>query len=171
MPDTIAEALNMESREMKALDFHTEEDRSLFPEEKEAQTGRVVNLRPVQVAPTARDQFEFEKQKSENRREDYCQVRANLQSAIEETMLVLGDAASECSSNPSARQFEVFANLVKTYADINKDLLDIHGEEAKAAKSVQDNEGQPGQVNNVLFAGNSDDLVDLIRKNTGKGKR
>ena len=111
--DIIAETLNVKETPMRALDFHTNETKTVFDDEQE-KPDRVVNLRPVRVQRPAENQSEFEKQRNENRREDYVQVRANLQSAIEESMQVLGDAAAECSSNPSARQFEVFAGLVKT---------------------------------------------------------
>jgi hypothetical protein len=97
--------------------------------------------------------------------EDYTEVRDNIKDAIANVDIVFQNAVDEVSANPSARMLETFSLLVKTYSDLNKDLLSIH---QSSAKPESKNGGdQPSTVNNnAVFVGDSDSLVDMIRNMT-----
>lgn len=110
---------------------------------------------------------EFEKQVQENQITDYTTVRDNLTDIIETTKTVVENAAKEASTNPSARAFESFAALIKTYAELNTTLLEISGNTKKSTDSKSKSSQAPGQsnnpVNNLVFVGTSDNLIDTIR--------
>lgn len=133
MIDKIAETLNTRPTELEKA----QKQRSLVPSDEES----------------------FELVVSENRVKDYTKVRDNLINIIDETELVVEAAAGEVKLNPSARMFETFATLIKTYAEINKDLLSISGE----VKSSRTKESGSNPVNNLVFVGTSDSLIDTIR--------
>jgi hypothetical protein len=134
MTDTIAEALGVESREI----IRPDKVRSLVPA----------------------NQDEFTRQLVENRRSDYTTVRDNIHNLIAEVELVVSDAVVEVRSNPSARLYETFALLVRTYADLNKDLIATSGPPPSEKDPVSE---QSSPVNNVVFVGTSDNLIDHIR--------
>lgn len=101
-----------------------------------------------------------------NKREDYVAARDNIRNLIAEVEMVVSDAVDEVRSNPSARMYETFALLVKTYADLNKDLIEISGPQ-KSAPAQPDEPTQRSPVNNVVFVGTSDALVEQIKSHMG----
>lgn len=136
MIDKIAETLNARSTELERV----EKQCSLVPKDDE----------------------EFELVVSDNKIKDYTKVRDNLINIIDETELVVEAAADEVKTNPSARMFETYATLIRTYADINKDLLEISGG-VKSTSKPKEQPNNPGNVNNLVFVGSSDSLIDTIR--------
>ncbi len=105
------------------------------------------------------DEDEFIKTVADNKKIDYIKVRDNLHNIIDEVSLVVNDAVEEVRSSPSARLYETFALLVKTYAELNKDLLTIntiepHNHNTSPTTAVN---------NNVMFVGTSDNLIDTIK--------
>lgn len=102
-----------------------------------------------------------------NKKEDYVAARDNIRNLIAEVELVVSDAVDEVRSNPSARMFETFSTLVKTYADLNKDLLTISGPQ-KDSPSQTNEPSQRSPVNNVVFVGTSDSLIDQIKTHMGQ---
>jgi len=61
---------------------------------------------------------------------------------------------------------EVFGNLAKTYTDINKDLISLSEYQAPPkGHNISENEENPNPINNVIFVGTSDSLIDQIRRN------
>lgn len=97
-----------------------------------------------------------------NKREDYTVARDNIRNLIAEVELVVSDAVDEVRSNPSARMFETFALLVKTYADLNKDLLSVSGQQKDEQKPSSPTDPK-SPVNNIVFVGTSDALIDQIK--------
>lgn len=138
MNDTIADALNTQPMQLTRAEKH----HSVVP----------------------RDEESFDMVVSDNKIKDYTKVRDNLINIIDETELVVEAAADEVKTNPSARMFETFATLIRTYADINKDLLEISGGVRSSKNQGTKDSGQTGQpVNNLVFVGTSDSLIDTIR--------
>lgn len=103
---------------------------------------------------------DFTKQMIEHRKSDYGTVRDNFLNLLQEMDLVVDSAIDEVRSNPSARMIEAFSALVKTYSEINKDLLSVSDKPEISEKPNQN------PVNNNIFIGTSDNLIDLIRKNS-----
>lgn len=120
-------------------------------------------IRPAKIknqVPASYD--DFTKQMIEHRKSDYGTVRDNFLNLLQEMDLVVDSAIDEVRSNPSARMIEAFSALVKTYSEINKDLLSVSDKPEISEKSSQDQK----PVNNNIFIGTSDNLIDLIRKNS-----
>lgn len=108
---------------------------------------------------------EFTKQLVEHRKNDYGTVRDNLINLLKDMECVVDTVIDEVRSNPSARMIESFSTLVKTFSEVNKDLLSLtekSGEPKTASNHSNDTENKP--VNNVIFIGTSDSLIDRIRE-------
>jgi len=119
---------------------------------------------PKQVSSVPATYDEFTKQLIEHRQKDYGTVRDNLHNLLKDMVNVVDDVMDEVKSNPSARMIESFSTLVKTFSEINKDLLSLTDKSSETNKvSTQVNEDS--KVNNVIFVGTSDSLIEQIRKN------
>lgn len=101
-----------------------------------------------------------------NKRADYVSARDNIKNLIAEVEMVVSDAVDEVRSNPSARMYETFALLIKTYADLNKDLIAVSGPQKDAPNQPPAPHTQT-PVNNVVFVGTSDALIDQIKMHLG----
>lgn len=109
---------------------------------------------------------EFTKQLVENRKNDYGTVRDNLINLLKNIENVVDTAIDEVRSNPSARMFESFSSLVKTFSEINKDLISLSDKNAEPKESgTRSNDLEQKPLNNVIFIGTSDSLIDQIREN------
>lgn len=93
--------------------------------------------------------------------DDYEYIRGNIITTLEngnealETMLEL----AKQSQHP--RAFEVFATLMKTVSETNKDLLDVS--EKKQRIDLKNNGGdKPKTVTNNLFVGTTSDLQRVL---------
>lgn len=138
MTDKIAEVFGIESKEVLVLP-------------------RISN----QVPATMDD---LTKQMVENRKKDYVAARDNILNLLQDMGQVVAGAVEQVLTTPSARMIEVFGNLAKTYAEINKDLISLT-EVQSQAKPQSEIDPQSPPVNNVIFVGTSDSLIDQIRKN------
>ena len=105
---------------------------------------------------------EFTKQLIENKKKDYTQARDNIVNLLNDFQAVIDVAIEEARAAPSARIIEAFSNLAQTYASINKDLIAIS--DVKEEKARSEPLDTPSPVNNVVFVGTSDNLIDQIRK-------
>lgn len=119
---------------------------------------------PRITSPVPATYDEFTKKLVEDRKNDYGTVRDNLLNLLKDMECVVDTAIDEVRSNPSARMIESFSTLVKTFSEVNKDLLSLtegNTEQKKAPISSEDSSSNP--VNNVIFIGTSDSLIDQIR--------
>ena len=105
---------------------------------------------------------EFTKQLIENKKKDYTQARDNIVNLLNDFQSVVDVAIEEARSNPSARIIEAFSNLAQIYASINKDLIAISDVKEERTRSESVDTSNP--INNVVFVGTSDNLIDQIRK-------
>lgn len=119
---------------------------------------------PRVTTPIPATYDEFTKQMVEHRKADYGTVRDNLINLLKDIGTVVDTAVDEVRASPSARMIESFSTLVKTFAEINKDLLSLTDKNAEPRASVgNSNETEKSPVNNVIFIGTSDSLIDQIR--------
>ena len=135
-PDFISEALDMEERQ-------------------------VIPLIPKNTNLVPKTDAEFAARVDENEKEDYTEVRDNIKHAIANVETIVEASVTEVQANPSARMLETFSLLVKTYAELNKDLMTLH-------KGC----GKPGieaggdvhlQQNNIAFQGETDSVIDMLK--------
>jgi len=85
---------------------------------------------------------------------------ANGSDAIEEILKV-------AKAGDSPRAYEVVSQLLKTVADMNKDLLDLH-QKAKTVK--KETVSVKNTTNNSIYVGSTSELQDLINKDRSRKK-
>lgn len=97
---------------------------------------------------------------SENFQKDYELVQNNLKNLLNNGNVALESALKVATESDSPRAFEVVAILLKTIADLNNNVLDVH----KKAKDTTGNKVEVKQTNNSVFVGSTKDLQNLINK-------
>lgn len=103
---------------------------------------------------------------SNNFQKDYKLVQENLKSLIGSGNLALESALKVATESDSPRAFEVVAILLKTMADINNNVLDVH----KKAKDTTGNKVELKQTNNSVFVGSTKDLQNILNKDRSTEK-
>ena len=93
---------------------------------------------------------------------DYEYARGSMISIIEKGSEALDDMLNVAQQSQQPRAYEVFATLLKTVADTNKDLLELQ----KKHKDIENMSGpsSPQTINNNLFVGSTAELQKLIKK-------
>lgn len=98
--------------------------------------------------------------------QDFTYARKNLKTLIakgEEAMEGLLRVASE-SEQP--RAYEVTTSLIKTLADLNKDLMDIHKKRKELKPANKQNEqNSTVNVDKAIFVGPTKEIIKLIKQN------
>jgi len=89
---------------------------------------------------------------------DYDTVRSNLKSLADEGKSAIDKILEIANASESPRAFEVASQLIKTVADINKDMISLH----KQMKELNQDEINIKQTNNSIFVGSTKGLQELI---------
>jgi hypothetical protein len=97
---------------------------------------------------------------SQNFQKDYSFVQQNLKDLIGSGNVALESALKVATESDSPRAFEVVAILLKTMADLNNNVLDVH----KKAKDTTGSKVEVKQTNNSVFVGSTKELQNLINK-------
>lgn len=95
-----------------------------------------------------------------NFQKDYTFVQENLKNLIGNGNSALESALKVATESDSPRAFEVVAILLKTMADLNNNVLDVH----KKAKDTTGTKVEVKQTNNSVFVGSTKDLQNLLNK-------
>jgi hypothetical protein len=95
-----------------------------------------------------------------NFQKDYELVQSNLKDLIGNGNMALESALKVATESDSPRAFEVVAILLKTMADLNNNVLDVH----KKAKDTTASKTEIKQTNNSVFVGSTKDLQNLLNK-------
>ena len=96
-----------------------------------------------------------------NFQKDYELVQLNLKNLIENGNIALESALKVATESDSPRAFEVVAIMLKTMADLNNNVLDVH---KKAKLTTADGKTTVKQTNNAVFVGSTKDLQNLLNK-------
>ena len=96
-----------------------------------------------------------------NFQKDYELVQNNFKNLLDNGNIALESALKVATESDSPRAFEVVAILLKTMADLNNNVLDVH-KKAKDTTSTGKNEIK--QTNNSVFIGSTTDLQNLLNK-------
>jgi retron-type reverse transcriptase len=103
-------------------------------------------------------------QKDDDRYEDdYEYARRNLRELVDSSLGEIHSILDIARKSESPRAYEVAANLIRTLAETNKDLMSL-AKDKKALKENKNEKSTPteGTVNNNLFVGSTKDLQDFI---------
>lgn len=100
-----------------------------------------------------------------NPEEDFSFARKNIKDLIKKGDVAIDNLLQVASASEHPRAYEVAAGLIKTMADLNKDLLDIH---KKKNELTGETTSQKTVIDKAVFVGSTADLVKLIKgKNNG----
>jgi hypothetical protein len=101
-----------------------------------------------------------------NFQKDYEFVQSNLKDLLGNGNIALESALKVATESDSPRAFEVVAILLKTMADLNNNVLDVH----KKAKDTTASNTKVSQTNNSVFVGSTKDLQNLLNKDRSTDK-
>ena len=95
---------------------------------------------------------------------DYDTVRGNLKELINKGTSAIDGILNLASETEQPRAYEVLAQLIKTVAETNKDLLDMHNKMKTIKGEVaQTNNSSNTITNNSIFVGSTAELQKLLR--------
>lgn len=95
---------------------------------------------------------------------DYNTVRNNLKELISKGSAAIDGILHVASEGDSPRAYEVVGQLIKSVAEANKDLIDLH-KKIKDIKdnSVVNNNQTQTKIDNAIFVGSTADLQKMLR--------
>lgn len=95
---------------------------------------------------------------------DSVLARQNIRDLIKVGMDALEDSIEVAKQQENPRAFEVAFAAMKTLADINMTLIDIHEKEQKSKQGTtqQSTQGPTNVTNNIAFVGTTKDLNAMI---------
>ena len=120
------------------------------------------NIQKVEVVETSIQKVEDKS--SIHLDKDYEEIRTNLKDIIKRGAEAIDGILLVASETQQPRAYEVVATLIKSVADVNKDLLTMH-KQMQDLKSDQPQQKQSaGQItNNSIFVGSTSDLQAIIK--------
>lgn len=92
--------------------------------------------------------------------EDFADIREKLKEQGDLSHKILEDVAEFVQSSPSARVFEVFAQLLKEAGEAQERRMDLH----LRRKNIGSKKGKESTTNN-LIVGTTKDIIDSILNN------
>jgi hypothetical protein len=93
--------------------------------------------------------------------EDFDFARDNIRAVIMTATESLSELSIIAKSSQEARAFEVLAKTVDSLVNANKSLVELTDKKAEESK---DTKNGPQTVNNNLFVGTTNDLLDMLEK-------
>lgn len=100
---------------------------------------------------------------------DYSIIRKNLYELIETGKDAVSSILDVAKAGDSPRAYEVVSQMLKTVAEINKDVLEVH-DKVKKIKEDKFNLTQKNTTNNTIYVGSTSELQDLINPERSSGK-
>jgi hypothetical protein len=94
-------------------------------------------------------------------------ARKNIREMISVGNRALENAYEVATQSESPRAYEVLSNMLKTMADINGQLLDMHEKQRRITKKTEDPKSA-SVTNNVAFIGTTNELNQLIMEKLKK---
>ena len=100
---------------------------------------------------------------------DYATIRRNLYDLINQGNDAIQGILDVAKAGDSPRAYEVVSQLLKTVAEMNKDVLDVH-DKVKKVKEDGRSLTQKNTTNNTIYVGSTNELQDLINPKRSSGK-
>ena len=98
---------------------------------------------------------------------DYWLVRKNMKELIKQGEEAIDGILNVAVQGDAPRAYEVAAQMIKTVADVNKDLIDLH----KKVKEINKEEVNINNTTNQsIYVGSTSDLQDLINQERSRTK-
>jgi len=109
----------------------------------------------------------IEPEKEKNLDKDFEYAKDNIKLLISNGTEAIEEILKVAKAGDQPRAYEVVSQLLKTVADMNKDLLELH-QRAKNVKKETVN--VKNTTNNSIYVGSTSDLQDLINKDRSRSK-
>lgn len=130
----------------------------------EKNLSEIFNVESTEITPVIKAEVVSVETKA-NPEEDFSFARNNIKDLIKKGDVAIDNLLQVASASEHPRAYEVAAGLIKTMADLNKDLLDIH---KKKNELTGETTSQKTVIDKAVFVGSTSDLVKLIKgKNNG----
>jgi hypothetical protein len=100
--------------------------------------------------------------------DDYNLARTTLRKIIIKGQNALDDIVELASSSEHPRSYEVAGQLMKTMADVSKDLLELQKQKRDISKPPPGEKPKITQHNSIVFTGSTSELMKAIKENTGR---
>jgi len=98
---------------------------------------------------------------------DYWLVRKNMKELIKQGEDAIDGILNVATQGDAPRAYEVAAQMIKTVAEVNKDLIDLH----KKVKEINKEEVNINNTTNQsIYVGSTSDLQDLINAERSRTK-
>lgn len=98
--------------------------------------------------------------------EDTEYARENIKNLIDNGTSALSELLKVASASEKARDYEVVSTMLKTIADMNKDLLELQKKKKDVLPSSKEYSKQNINVDKaVVFTGSTAELIKLIKQN------
>lgn len=95
---------------------------------------------------------------------DYSAVRTNLKDLIAKGSAAIDGILHVASEGDSPRAYEVVGQLIKSVADANKDLIELHKKIKEITDtSITNNNQTQTKIDNAIFVGSTADLQKMLR--------
>lgn len=107
------------------------------------------------------------KKEEKNLDKDFEYAKDNIKLLISNGTDAIEEILKVAKAGDSPRAYEVVSQLLKTVADMNKDLLELH-QRAKTVK--KENVNVKNTTNNSIYVGSTSDLQDLINRDRSRTK-
>lgn len=95
---------------------------------------------------------------------DYELARNTLRNVVTKGAAALDDIIMLARSSEHPRSYEVAGQVMKTLADVSKDLLALQKQKQEIDKPTAEQKQTIEQQNNIVFAGSTEDLLKMINK-------
>lgn len=95
--------------------------------------------------------------------DDYSQIRNNLKDIIKRGTEAIDGILLVASETNQPRAYEVVATLIKSVADVNKDLLTMHKQMQDIKGDQPKNPTTSNVTNNSIFVGSTTELQALLK--------
>lgn len=102
----------------------------------------------------------------ENREDDFDLARNTMRNLLHKNEAVLSDLVDLARNSESARAYEVAGQLIKTQAEMAKDLMTLHKQKKEVDGDRVDQNIRT--QNNIVFAGSTSDLMKMISAERAK---
>ena len=117
--------------------------------------------KPIVKKPIKEITIDPNRKEEVDQKSDYNLVRKNLRDIIETGQGAIDGILNVASEGESPRAYEVVSQLIKTVADANRDLLDIH-KKMKDLNTKTHQQNADSITNNAIYVGSTKDLQKLI---------
>ena len=98
----------------------------------------------------------------ERKEDDFDLARNTMRNLINKNEAVLSDLVDLARNSESARAYEVAGQLIKTQAEMAKDLMTLHKQKKEVDGDKSDSQQNIKTQNNIVFAGSTADLMKMI---------